>query len=78
MTEFRVDAEWDSEANVWVATSPNVAGLIVQGRTKDEVIEKVRLVLPGLYEIGIEPDDTLHIFFRREQKDEESRLLLAA
>jgi len=78
MTEFRIEAEWDSEGDVWVATSPDVVGLVVHGRTKDDLIEKVRLVLPGLYEIGIEPDDTLSVFFRREQKNEESRSLLLA
>jgi predicted RNase H-like HicB family nuclease len=57
MTEFRIEAEWDSEGDVWVVTSPDVAGLVLHGKTKDEVIEKVRMVLPKLYEIGIEPND---------------------
>ncbi len=64
MTEFRIEAEWDAEAEVWVVTSPDVPGLVLQGRTRDDIIEKVRLVLPSLVETGVEPDDRLNVTFR--------------
>ncbi len=67
MTEFRIEAEQDGDADVWVATSPNVPGLIVQGRTQDEIVEKVRLVLPALWGVGIELEDRLSITFRKRQ-----------
>jgi hypothetical protein len=75
MTDFRIEAEWDTEAEVWVATSPDVPGLVIQGRVPDEIIEKVRLVLPSLVVIGIEPDDRLNVTFRRAQGREERRSL---
>ena len=75
MTEFRIEAEWDAEAEVWVATSPDVPGLVLQGRTNDEIIEKVRLVLPALIEIGVEPEDRLNVTFRKIPGREEMRLL---
>ena len=75
MTEFRIEAEWDAEADVWVATSPDVPGLVLQGRTHEEIVEKVRLVLPALIEIGVEPEDRLNVTFRRTQGREEMRSL---
>jgi len=79
MTEFRIEAEWDAEAEVWVATSPDVPGLVLQGRTQDEIVEKVRLVLPALIEIGVEPEDRLNVTFRKTHgRDERRSLPLAA
>jgi predicted RNase H-like HicB family nuclease len=75
MTEFRIEAEWDAEGAVWVATSPDVPGLVLQGRTHDDLIEKVRLVLPALIEIGVEPEDRLHFTFRKNPGREEMRSL---
>jgi predicted RNase H-like HicB family nuclease len=75
MTEFRIEAEWDTEAEIWVATSPDVPGLVLQGRTQDEIVEKVRLVLPALIEIGIEPGDRLNLTFRKVEGREERRSL---
>jgi hypothetical protein len=75
MTEFRIEAVWDAEAEVWVATSPDVPGLVVQGRVPDDIIEKVRLVLPALIEIGVEPEDRLNVTFHRKAGREERRFL---
>jgi predicted RNase H-like HicB family nuclease len=75
MTDFQIQAEWDNDAEVWVATSKNVPGLVVQGRTQDEVVEKVRLVLPALIEIGVEPEDRLNVTFRKTEGRDESRSL---
>jgi predicted RNase H-like HicB family nuclease len=75
MTEFRIEAAWDTEAEIWVATSPDVPGLVLQGRTQDEIVEKVRLVLPALIEIGIEPEDRLNLTFHKVEGREERRSL---
>ena len=75
MTEFRIEAEWDTDAEVWVATSSDVPGLVVQGRTPDEIVDKVRLVLPALIEIGMEPEDRVNITFRNVEGREERRSL---
>jgi predicted RNase H-like HicB family nuclease len=75
MAEFRIEAEWDAEAEVYVATSPDVPGLVVQGRLPDDIIEKVRLVIPALIEIGIEPEDRLNFTFHKRAGREERRSL---
>jgi Domain of unknown function (DUF1902) len=49
-----IDARWDPEAQVWIATSNEVAGLVVEADTWLAMIEEVRLVLPDLLELSAE------------------------
>jgi hypothetical protein len=62
-----INARWDPEANVWIATSNDVAGLVVEADTWPAMIEEVRLVLPDLLELSGERSDNLSITFRAEE-----------
>jgi hypothetical protein len=50
-----VQARWDGEAGVWIATSPDVSGLVVEADTWPAMIEEVRIVLPELLEVSGAP-----------------------
>ena len=52
-----IDARWDAEANVWIATSNDVPGLVVEADTLPVMMEEVRLVLPDLLELSGERTD---------------------
>ena len=54
-----ITARWDGEANVWLATSTDVPGLIVEAETWPAMIEEVRLVLPDLLELSGRPGDNI-------------------
>jgi predicted RNase H-like HicB family nuclease len=45
---YRVTAEWDDEAQVWVASSEDVPGLATGADTLEGLIEKLRIVIPEL------------------------------
>jgi hypothetical protein len=62
-----IDARWDAEASVWIATSNDVAGLVVEADTWPAMIEEVRLVLPELLELSGERSDNLFLTFRAEE-----------
>jgi Domain of unknown function (DUF1902) len=62
-----VDARWDPEASVWIATSSDIAGLVVEADTRPAMIEEVRLVLPELLELSGERGDNLSLTFRAEE-----------
>ncbi|HLN39344.1 MAG TPA: DUF1902 domain-containing protein [Xanthobacteraceae bacterium] len=49
-----VDARWDPEASVWIVTSNDVPGLVVEADTWSTMIEEVRLVVPDLLELSVE------------------------
>jgi hypothetical protein len=46
-----VDARWDNEAGVWIATGRNVDGLAVEADTLPAMIEETRLIVPELLEL---------------------------
>jgi hypothetical protein len=47
-----IKARWDGEAAVWIATSNDVPGLVVEAEHWDDMITEVRLVLPDLLELS--------------------------
>jgi len=49
---FFIRAEWDEEANVWVATSDDVPGLVTEEATMEGLIEKLRIIVPELLEVN--------------------------
>ena len=52
-----VQAEWDGEVRVWVATSDDVDGLAVEADTLEELEPKVTAALCDLIELnGIDSD----------------------
>lgn len=47
-----INARWDDEAAVWIATSADIPGLVVEADSWPSMVEEVRLVLPDLFELN--------------------------
>lgn len=47
---LHVQADWDPEAEVWVATSDEVSGLATEAETIEKLTEKLRMLIPELLE----------------------------
>ena len=47
--EYIVKFLWDEEAGVWVATSDDIPGLVLESGSVDALIEKVKFAIPELY-----------------------------
>ena len=53
----KVKLLWDSEAAVWVATSDDLPGLVLESGSCDALIERVKYTVPEFLEIdGIKAD----------------------
>lgn len=53
---LHVNAVWDDEAKVWTATSEDVPGLVTEAATQEELLRKLRVMVPELLEInGLDP-----------------------
>lgn len=50
MKEFAIYAVWDEEASVWVAESEDIPGLATYGATTDELLAKLKVMVPELLE----------------------------
>ena len=68
--EYKVTFSWDSEAEVWIATSDDVYGLILEHSSLDALVERVRKAVPELLSLEGEQSDDLTLsygMFRRER-----------
>lgn len=43
---------WDEEASVWVATSPDVTGLVLESESLDTLMNRVKDAVPELLELN--------------------------
>jgi len=49
---YHVDLMFDSEARVWVATSEDVPGLVLESGSFDALVERVQVAVPELLELN--------------------------
>ena len=50
--EYTVLMTWDDEAAVWVATSDDIKGLVLESGSLDALIEKVKYAVSELLELN--------------------------
>lgn len=48
MNEYHVNAFWDTEAEVWVATSEDVPGLVTEAETMEMLTDKLPAMIADL------------------------------
>ncbi len=66
---YTVYFTWDDEAEVWVATSPNVTGLVLESESLDELIHRVEEAVPELLELNNqEPARSINYICNRIQQ----------
>lgn len=49
--EYIVNFTWDNEADVWIATSKDIPGLVLESGSFDSLMERVRFAIPELLEL---------------------------
>ena len=55
---YRIKMLWDNEAAVWIATSDDVPGLVLESESFDTLINKVRSAVPELVKLnGVAPSE---------------------
>lgn len=67
MTTLEIHAVWDDEANVWVAESEDVPGLITEAETIERLVERLQVIIPQLMELNCDQSGpfTFHIVSER-------------
>lgn len=50
--QIRVTAIWDSDAGVWVAGSEDVPGLVTEADTSEQLVQKLKVLIPELLELN--------------------------
>jgi hypothetical protein len=65
--DITIQARWDSEAGVWLATSNDVPGLVVEADTWPGMINEVELILPELLDVAGQGGERLSLTFKAEE-----------
>jgi len=72
MPEYLVNFVWDNDAAVWVATSDDIPGLVLESGSIDALIERVRFAAPELLSLNGHHGQTLSMCFRSERREQVS------
>lgn len=50
--EYIVNFKWDNKAQVWIATSKDIPGLVLESGSFDALLERVRIAVPELLSLN--------------------------
>jgi hypothetical protein len=67
--EYIVTATWDIETAVWIATSEDVPGLVLESGSLDALMERVRMTVPELLALNSPGSSEISILFKSERHD---------
>ena len=68
---YRVRAQWDGEAKVWVGESDDVPGLITEAENPEKLAEKLIVLIPELLEangLRLGKSSEVTIKYEREER----------
>lgn len=54
ISTYVVNFIWDCEACVWIATSDDVPGLVLESDSIDTLLERVRIAVPELLSLNVD------------------------
>lgn len=58
--EYIVNLTWDNESNVWIATSDDIPGLVLESGSFDALLERIRFAAPELIVLN-NPDRSTYV-----------------
>ena len=50
--DYRIQLVWDDEVSVWVATSKDVPGLVLESGSLIKLLNRVRIAVPEMLELN--------------------------
>lgn len=67
--EYIIRLTWDSEASVWIATSDDIPGLVLESGSFDALIERTRFAIPELLALNAPSTQSLSLTFLSERHE---------
>jgi hypothetical protein len=69
LPEYTINLAWDDESAVWIATSDDIPGLILESGSLDALIERAKFATPELLTLNGAEQETFSICFRSERRE---------
>lgn len=67
--EYIINFDWDDEASVWIATSDDIPGLVLESGSFDALLERARFAIPELLELNNAKDIALNLTFISKRRE---------
>lgn len=67
--EYVITFTWDDEANVWIATSNDIPGLVLESGSFDALLERTRFAIPELLELNTSGEQPFSLTFKSERHE---------
>ena len=67
---YKIKITWDEEAAVWIATSKDVPGLVLESGSFDALLERVRYAVPELIELNGQKPAVYNLTYTTERQDQ--------
>lgn len=67
--EYVVNFTWDNEADVWIATSNDIPGLVLESGSYDALLERVRFAVPELLALNTPESSPVTLAFLSERRE---------
>ena len=69
MKGYNIKLAWDDEAKVWMATSDDIPGLILENESADKIIQRVMLAAPEIIKLnGVEKRQDFYFHCNRHER----------
>jgi hypothetical protein len=68
--KYRINLAWDKDACVWVATSNDIAGLVLESGSLDALIERAKNAAAELLELSSAGKKRAQILFNSTREEE--------
>ena len=66
--EYVVNFTWDNEADVWIATSDDIPGLVLESGSFDALLERTRFAVPELLSLNASEPQPLTFISKRQER----------
>ncbi len=67
--EYTINMIWDDESKVWIATSDDIPGLVLESGSFDALLERVRFAAPELLELNGDKNSSFKLSFFSERHE---------
>ena len=67
--EYVIHLTWDNEANVWIATSDDIPGFVLESGSFDALLERSRIAIPELLALNSSTQSPLSLSFISERRE---------
>lgn len=67
--DYVVNLTWDADALVWVATSEDIPGLVLESGSFDAIVERIRIAAPEMLKLNGTTQNAMNLTFKSTRQE---------